>query len=420
MTETGSGIDIPNSTLTVTRNGQGVAGTWAEVAGGLVFTPGIVLIEGQYIVTAQVKDKAGLTSALFSTRFVYDNTPPAVPVLNTVPSIVNINTVTISGTKEAGTGIYANADLKVNESSLTTWSFTAENLTEGDNTFVITAKDKAGNTSTDVIVTVKYDNTAPSAVTATAATEEDGTSIKVDWIGYDEFANGNDIDHYSIYVEAAPFTSITGLTPKATVANATFNRIVNGLTRNTDYSVAVVAFDSSQNNTDAVTSIPVTTKDTIAPEEVSNIKATVTGTSAIVEWTAPVDTAADLASYNVYFNGSSTATNILAGTTTHTLADLTPATLYTLKITTIDNDGNESIGVTGTAVTILENPTGLAVTPYSGKVELSWNAVSDPALVKEYVIYKSESPSNNVDSMQRSLTVSNSTTTNQQKKKDWC
>jgi len=412
INETGTGIDLTNSTLSVTRNGQGVVGKWAETNGVLTFTPSIVYIEGQFIVTAQIKDKAGLSSASFSTRFVYDKTPPAAPVVNSIPAVSNINTVIISGTKEANTAIISNAQPAYANNALTTWSFN-KTLVEGDNTFILNAKDKAGNISSDVTVTVRYDNTAPAEVTATAVTETSGTAIKVDWLGYDEFANGNDIDHYSIFVETAPFTSITGLTAKINVAAKTFDGVVNGLTRNTNYYVAVVAFDSTQNSTPTVSPTTVTTKDTVAPEDVNNITMSVTGDAARVNWEASANTADDLASYHFYFNGETTATVIPASTLSKQLLGLLPATSYSFKITAVDNDGNESAGVTGTAVTILENPTGLAVTPYSGKVELSWNPVADPTLVKQYAVYSSTSNFTNVDLMTPTLLVDKNTTTRQ-------
>jgi len=412
INETGTGLDLTNSTLSVTRNGQGVVGKWEEANGVLTFTPSIVYIEGQFIVTAQIRDKAGLSSASFSTRFVYDKTPPAAPVVNSIPAVSNINTVTISGTKEANTAIISNAQPAYANNALTTWSFN-KTLVEGDNTFILNAKDKAGNISSDVTVTVRYDNTAPAAVTATAVTETYGTAIKVDWLGYDEFANGNDIDHYSIFVESAPFTSVTGLTAKTNVAAKTFNGVVNGLTRNTNYYVAVVAFDSTQNSTPTVSPTTVTTKDTVAPEDVNNITMSVTGDAARVNWEASANTADDLASYHFYFNGEATATVIPAGTLSKQLLGLLPATSYSFKITAVDNDGNESTGVTGTAVTILENPTGLAVTPYSGKVELSWNPVADSTLVKQYAVYSSTSNFTNVDLMTPTLLVDKNTTTRQ-------
>ena len=412
INETGSGIDLANSRLTVTRNGQGVVGNWAEVAGELIFTPGIVYIEGQFVVSAQINDKAGLSSPLFTTRFVYDKTPPAAPVINAVPTVSNINTITISGTKEANTGVYEGVNNVSPINLLTTWSYN-KTLVEGDNIITLNAKDKAGNISPDVTVKVRYDNTAPAAVTATATTEADGTSIKVDWAGYDEFANGNDIDHYAIYVETAPFTSVTGLTAKTTVAAKVFTGNVDGLTRNTNYYVAVVAFDSTQNSTAAVTPVTVTTKDTIAPEDISEITVSVTGDAAMVNWVSSINTAEDLASYNFYFNGETTPTVIPAATLNKQLLGLQPATSYSFKITAVDNDGNESSGVTGTAVTILNNPTGLAVTPYSGKVELSWNPVADPTLVKQYAIYSSTSNFTNVDLMTPTLLVDKNITTRQ-------
>ena len=83
----------------------------------------------------------------------------------------------------------------------------------------------------------------------------------------------------------------------------------------------------------------ITTTDVVKPGVVTEIKATpVDEDSAKLTWTAPADT--DVASYNIYQNGVKIGDS---KTTEFTMDKLEVGTVYEVRITAIDNAGNESI-----------------------------------------------------------------------------
>jgi hypothetical protein len=69
-----------------------------------------------------------------------------------------------------------------------------------------------------------------------------GESATLDWSAYNEIAQ-NDIVRYEIFVSSAPFTTVSGLTPLATVPAGTFTLTVSNLTAWQDHYFAVVPVD---------------------------------------------------------------------------------------------------------------------------------------------------------------------------------
>ena len=83
----------------------------------------------------------------------------------------------------------------------------------------------------------------------------------------------------------------------------------------------------------------ITTTDVVKPGVVTEIKATpVDEDSAKLTWTAPADT--DVASYNIYQNGVKIGDS---KNTEFTMDKLEVGTVYEVRITAVDNAGNESI-----------------------------------------------------------------------------
>src|SRR5690606_35072466 len=91
------------------------------------------------------------------------------------------------------------------------------------------------------------------------------------------------------------------------------------------------------------------------------------------------------------------------------LTGLEPATSYPLRVTSYDEEGNESEGVVNPGVTLLPNPASLTAEPYSGKVDLAWEAAQPGDLVKHYRIYASASDFTSVNGMVPKATVSSGT-----------
>ena len=84
----------------------------------------------------------------------------------------------------------------------------------------------------------------PDRVTQlTVAVSPTGDSAILDWSGYNELLQ-HDVVRYHIYVSASPFTTVSSLTPYATVPAGTFSLTVTNLTPWQDHYFAVVAEDA--------------------------------------------------------------------------------------------------------------------------------------------------------------------------------
>ena len=224
------------------------------------------------------------------------------------------------------------------------------------------------------------------------------------WSGYDESVHG-DIDFYRIYVETSNFSNVAGLTVHATVDVGNFTYTVANLTKGTTYWFAVVAVDFMGHADPMVTSVSAAPADTVAPEDVTNLNVTSYEDRLIFSWTHSADTQGDLAGYKVYFNGAAEGLSLPSTQNTHEETGLNPAAAYPLKVTAFDNDDNESAGVSVNGVTLLPNPTNLAATPYSGYVDLSWDAAQPSQYVQRYRIYVSTTDFTSIDSMTPQLTT---------------
>lgn len=105
--------------------------------------------------------------------------------------------------------------------------------------------------------------------------------------------------------------------------------------------------------------------DLIAPEDITNLLASLSGEDSILlSWTASEDSAGDLAEYLVYqsLDGTSFGDAVVLAMelTEYEAAGLTPGETYTFKVTAMDENGNESEGIM-TTVTLPETGPGLLV-----------------------------------------------------------
>jgi len=98
--------------------------------------------------------------------------------------------------------------------------------------------------------------TTPPSVVDTLAVDPngDGTTIQLDWTGYDESLYG-DIDYYRIYVQSYEFSDVSGLSVHDTVSSGTFSYRVNNLVEGQTYYFAVVAVDVIGNALTTVTPV---------------------------------------------------------------------------------------------------------------------------------------------------------------------
>lgn len=119
--------------------------------------------EGPEIVTVQAKDKAGNISVPIVQSFYVDKTPPQVS-LNMVPAA--ITNATQSNFAFSGVDNYSTQvsfECKIDSGNYTACqSNSSFNLTQGNHTFFVRAKDDAGNVSPELNYSWKIDLTAPS------------------------------------------------------------------------------------------------------------------------------------------------------------------------------------------------------------------------------------------------------------------
>lgn len=145
-----------------------VNGIPAPVKPDLTFrAESIQLVEGANPITVTATDLAG-NRATKTITVTLDTRPPARPTHVATPPIVSGSTYTLTGTKTAGTSLWINGTQIVALNNDTTWSATVT-LTEGDNDFVIVAKDAAGNVSTSAVTTMVVDNLPPVITAAPPA-----------------------------------------------------------------------------------------------------------------------------------------------------------------------------------------------------------------------------------------------------------
>lgn len=410
--DAGSGLTMEGTTVTVTRNGIPVSGSLVLEEEVFIFTPSAQLLEGKYSVVSRLADKRGNVTGNYGSSFTLDYTAPVAPSLETYPAVTTINTYTFKGSKEHSAVVLL-GDQVVISGSGTVWQHTLE-LVEGENLFTFRQRDPAGNLSEPTVAKIRYDNSVPGPVTVVANGEGNGTSVVLDWSAYDEFANGNDIERYHVYVRPTAFSTVEGLGPEILVPAGIRSFTLQGLARNTPVHVAVVAVDQVGLKLNSVTSIPVMPLDKVAPADVTQLTANATATSLKLSWLPSANTDDDLAGYRVHVDkaGTSETHELPIGSlvwegerVVFSLTDLSAATSYPVRVTTYDNDGNESAGVSDPGVTLLANPSELEAEPFSGKIGLSWAATTPSQLVKQYRVYVESTPFTSVAGKTPKVTV---------------
>jgi len=411
--ETNSGINSSSTiaSASISRNGSiPVGGNWTIEAGNVLqFAPSIAFVEGLYSYNAQLFDNAG-SSTVVNGVFTYDGTPPALPAVNAVTSPTNSNFQILTGNKEAGSGIIVNTVEVILPNASTSWTYSVS-LSPGLNSFNVAAKDQSNNQSGNVAVTIQFDDVAPAPVNAlTVDASTNGNTALLNWTGYDEVTTG-DIAGYNVYFSTALFTNVGAMTPAQNIVGAGNKAAsITSLIKGQSYYFAVVAYDSNNNSQASVTPVLAIVTDSQPPEEVTNVQVTVAQTSVSFSWTASVNSNSDLDTYKVYFNNDA-GTILPSSQVTDSRNSLTAATSYPVRITAIDVDGNESTGVTVNAVTLLSNPINIITTPYNNQVELTWDAVTPSAYVKNYALYASITNFTTVAGLSPNLVVSSGTTT---------
>ena len=408
--ESGSGLNIENSSLSIRDGNQAeVAGTWADSDGNqLIFTPATALAESSYTIALQLVDSLGNQGTAAQYHFSVDTTPPPAPHLHPVPSPTHNPTQEVTGTKQAYSAIMVNGQQAVDHTPSTDWQHTL-NLASGQNQFTFISRDRAGNQSEGISADILFDDIPPPPVnTLTLNGQGDGTTVDLNWSGYDETGHG-DIAFYRIYAEAAAFSNVSGLTPRSTTAAGHFSVTVQNLARNTTIWFAVIAVDAMGNAQSTVNPVSGAPLDIMPPEDIANLQAQSFADRLVFTWNPSVDTAGDLAGYRIAFGDDSTSQMIAATQNSYEKTGLTAATGYLFKVLAVDNDTNESNAAVVTGVTLLPNPNILDADPQSGYVDLTWAGAMPSQYVKHYAVYKSENVFSSVEGLSPLFTTTKTT-----------
>ena len=151
------------------------------------------------------------------------------PTVNAVTTPTNISTQTISGTKEPDTSIYINGYEAVPLDNNTFWSYEVS-LSEGNNYFIVTARDASGIESDSVTVAIALDANPPQAPVISSVTtptnistqtisgtKEANTSI---WINGIERVLIDSSGFWSVSVSLSEGDNTLNITAKDAVSNA--------------------------------------------------------------------------------------------------------------------------------------------------------------------------------------------------------
>ena len=395
--EATSGLDTNQSSYRVMRGVVAVDGTWGVGGNTLTFTPAAGLADGTYSVAAMLVDQLANTGT-FNSVFTVDTLPPATPVVTPVASPTVIGSQTIGGSREANSAVYANGSLVAGLSAATAWSWAAT-LQEGDNNFIFTARDAAGNESAATNVAIHYANLAPGPIAVTAVVAGVGTRITLGWSGYDELANGGDMANYTIYQADEAFTHVSQAAAIGTRAAGQKSFVASNLVRGVVKHYAVMARDLTGKAESNVTSVALAPVDIVAPPNPANLRFDSFASNVVAHWDAAGNPDGDLAGYRLYFNNATSAIPLASGELAWNAGGgLTRATGYPFRVTAVDDDGNESAGLAGPGVTWLWNPANVTARPYDATVDLQWSASVPPQHVREYRIYAGTTPFTDVGS----------------------
>ena len=135
--------------------------------------------------------------------------------LDPVQSPTHLDHQMLCGTKEEETSVWINGIEVIALNTETAWSYDFS-LAEGENLLSIVARDRAGNESAPASATIVYDDISPMPVPVTADGDGIGTTVSLDWTGYDEQGQ-EDVLQYHIYGQTYLFTQVGSLSPVATV-----------------------------------------------------------------------------------------------------------------------------------------------------------------------------------------------------------
>ncbi len=253
------------------------------------------------------------------------------------------------------------------------------------------------------------DTTPPGPVSVSADGVGNGTYALLNWTSYDEEANGGDIDYYTVYASSISFTDISQASSAGAVPSGMQEYTLTGLSAGQQTFVAVVATDLSGNFDPNVSPISVTPIDVVAPDDASNLTPVSNTTSIDLSWNGSLSP--DAAFYRVYQDGLVVSPDIPVPTTTFSLQGLSPSSVYTARVTTLDGSLNESDGISLSVATWYQNPSGVTAVSLDAAAEVSWDTSLPANGVAEYRVYTETTPFTSTSGLTPKATVTSPHTT---------
>ncbi|MCW7754907.1 Ig-like domain-containing protein, partial [Desulfobotulus sp. H1] len=402
--EHGVGFDAENSWFTVKNERQNsVPGTWTLTEDTAVFVPEQDFSDDVYTVEGLLVDKVANASG-FTRIFTVDRVAPGQPVVEPVFSPTHTITQILRGQKEAFSALSMNGEPITGHTAALQWEHRVR-LQQGLNQFVFTAKDRAGNVSPEARVRIVFDDIPPPSVqNLTASGDGNGTTVLLDWIGYNEALHG-DIERYLIFCETTPFSSVEDREPCGVVNAGIFSYVVQNLARGRLYWFAVVAVDEAGNMLKEVTPVSAIPVNRQAPLDVVNLSVHSFADRLYFTWQSPENQHSDLEGYRIYFNNSLTPEILGADATSYEKVGLAEASAYTFQIRSVNSRGMESLGVSTGAHTWLSNPSGLSIRPEGETLLLRWDPVEPVSSLRHYAVYQSSAPFTSTEGMKPVLVV---------------
>jgi hypothetical protein len=231
-------------------------------------------------------------------------------------------------------------------------------------------------------------------------------AIDLDWTPYNETGQ-KDVARYRVYLGPAYYDNISGMEPYDYVPAETKQWTVTGLNPYGIYYVAVVAEDALGRFNPVVRSASAqATVDRV--REVRNLAVTCGADALTFTWLPPegADPRTNnlLAAYLVYLAGAATPVTLDRFALSFTATNLLPGHGYPFLITTMDNLGRESEGLSLLAATLVPNPAQTVVHSFYGTTRVAWESVQPEEVVERFIVYMAETNFTSVAGMAPALT----------------
>jgi chitodextrinase len=322
----------------VTGYGLYRGGSQVGTATALTATFSGLTCDTSYTLSVDAFDAAGnrspRASVTASTSACTDTQPPSLPgnltvATRTATSIALSWSASSDNVGVTGYGLYRGGS-QVGTAAVTTATFSG--LTCNTNyTLSVDAYDAAGNRSPHASVTASTsacaDTQSPTLPANLTATSRTTTSIALSWSASSDNVG---VTGYGLYQGGAQVGTTTGTTG-----------IFPGLTCNTNYTLAVDAYDAAGNRSAKAIVMVATTAcpDTTAPSTPTGLAASnVTQTGLTLTWNASTDNVGTVA-YDVYRDGALTSS---VASTSSAQAGLACGTSYWFAVEARDAAGNRS------------------------------------------------------------------------------